>query len=326
MSWKIAVLLPLPEDLVRGLFASLDAELVFPATRDQAGLHAALAEADVVVGDFTGELAMDASAVASAPSLAFVQMPQVGVDSCDMDALTAAGVVVANTAGANTRGVAEWAVGAAFAMCRRFAWADRRMREGEWPQLEIGGRELHAQRVGILGYGAIGAEAARMFRAIGCQVSYWTRTPREDAGYRQLDDLLANSDVLVVALPLTPETSGLLDASKLALLPANALLINVARGGIAPDEAVLEALESGQLAGAALDVFDSEPLGKDHPLRVHENVMLSPHAAGATTQAQFNIISTVLANLTAVVEGHAVSHVVNGLSPLIQRRSPASSG
>jgi D-3-phosphoglycerate dehydrogenase len=300
-------------------------EVAVPASRDVAGLHDALADAELVVGDYTGTLALNEAAVRAAPRLAFVQMPQVGVDSCDLDALTAAGVPVANTAGANARSVAEWAVGAAFALCRQLAWGDRRMRAGEWSQAELlgrGTREIRSLRVGVLGYGAIGAEAAGLFAALGCAVSYWSRRRRPDApaAYRELDDLLATSDVLVLALPLTPETTGLIGPERLATLPRGALLINVARGGIVPDEAVLDALESGRLGGAALDVFEREPLDADHPLRRHENVLLSPHVAGATLEAQLNIVSLVRDNVAAVCAGRPVRNVVNGVEPLVERR------
>ncbi|REE99842.1 NAD(P)-dependent oxidoreductase [Thermomonospora umbrina] len=326
-TWRILALPPLDEGLLRGLVAPLGdaAELLLPATRDAAGLHAALADADLVIGDYTGLLAMDAAAVAAAPRLAFVQMPQVGVDGCDLAALTGAGVPVANTAGANTRAVAEWAVGAAFALCRHLAWADRRVRAGEWPQPELlmrGTREIHAQRVGILGHGAIGAETASLFAALGAPVSYWSRTPKPDAvaEYRPLDDLLSTSDVLVLALPLTPETAGLLDAARLALLPHGALLVNVARGGVVDEAALLAALDSGALGGAALDVFAEEPPPVASPLRAHDNVLLSPHVAGASGQAQLNIVQVVVDNITAAVRGEPVRNVVNGVDPLIRLR------
>src|SRR4051812_46626749 len=185
--WRVLALPPLGEQLLRRMVAPLgDAvSLSLPGTRDAAGLHAALADAELVIGDYTGRLALDAVAVAAAPRLAFVQMPSAGVDSCDLPALTGAGVPVANAAGANARSVAEWAVGAAFALCRRLAWSDRRVRAGEWPQSELlswGAREIHTQRVGILGLGAIGAEAAGLFGALGCPVSYWSRTPRTGIG------------------------------------------------------------------------------------------------------------------------------------------------
>jgi D-3-phosphoglycerate dehydrogenase len=159
-----------------------------------------------------------------------------------------------------------------------------------------------------------------LFEAFGCPVAYWSRRRRESGVYKEVDELLATSDVVVVCLPLTPETRGLLDAGRLALLPQGSLLVNVARGGIAPDDAVLGALESGRLAGAALDVYDEEPLPADHPLRRHENVLLSPHCAGATRQAQLNIITRVRDNIAAVVEGRPVADVVNAVDPLIRRR------
>ncbi|TDB91065.1 2-hydroxyacid dehydrogenase [Actinomadura sp. 7K534] len=325
--WRILSLPPIADEIVRRLFEPLGdvAEVTFPQTRDRAGLLAALPDADIVIGDFSARLALDAGAVRAARRLAFVQMPAVGTDSLDVAALTAAGVPVANAAGFNARGVAEWAVGAAFALCRHLAWADRRVRAGGWPQPDVIARrprEIHTQRVGIVGFGAIGAEAARLFAALGCTVSYWTRRPRPEAvaQYRELDDLLASSDIFVLALPLTDETRGLIGPERLALMPEGSLLVNVARGGIAPDDAILAALESGRLAGAALDVFDEEPLPEGHPLRGHEDVLLSPHSAGASIQSQLNLVSVVRDNVTAAVRGHEVQNVINGLKPQVTRR------
>lgn len=323
--WRLLALPPLGEDLIHHLFEPLGVDVTVPAVRDRDGLYAALADADLVVGDFTGKLAMDAEAVAAAPHLAFLQMPSVGVDTCDLDALSAAGVPVANTAGANSRSVAEWALAATFDLSRGLTWADRRMREGGWPQMETAARgadELSNRRVGVLGMGSVGAEVMRLFEALGCRMSYWSRRRRPSGEYKEIDELLATSDVLIVCLPLTPETRGLLDAERLALLPDGALLVNVARGEIAPDHAVLAALESGRLGGAALDVYDAEPPAADHPLRSHENVVLSPHCAGATRQAQLNVITKVLENMKAVAEGRPVADVVNDADPLVRRRRP----
>ncbi|GAA4637950.1 D-2-hydroxyacid dehydrogenase [Actinoallomurus vinaceus] len=321
--WRLLALPPLGAELIHHVFDPLGADVAVPAERTRDALHAELADAELVVGDFTGELTIDATAVAAAPHLAFVQMPSVGVDAIDVDALTAAGVPVANTAGANARSVAEWALSAALDLSRQLSWADRRMREGGWPQLEAAARgsdELANRRVGVLGMGAIGTEAARLFEALGCQVAYWSRRRRDTGVYKEIDDLLAGSDIAVVCLPRTRETVGLLDSRRLALLPAGAFLVNVARGGVAPDADVLAALESGRLAGAALDVFEDEPLPADHPFRRHENVLLSPHAAGSTRQSQLNIITAVIDNIRAAVDGRPVANVVNGLDPLIRRR------
>ncbi|MFB4311252.1 NAD(P)-dependent oxidoreductase [Actinomadura sp. GTD37] len=325
--WRILSLPPIGREVVRGMFEPLGdaAEVVFPQTGDRAGLLAALPSADIVIADFARGFVLDAEAVAAARRLSFVQMPAVGVDRLDLAALTAAGVPVANAAGFNARGVAEWVLGAALALCRNLAWGDRAVRAGGWPQTEMGGRnprELHDQRVGVVGFGAIGQETARLFAALGCTVSYWTRRRRPGAAatYRELDDLMATSDILVVALPLTDGTRGLIGPERLALLPAGALLVNVARGGIAPDDAVLGALDSGRLAGAALDVFDREPLPPDHPLRSHEEVLLSPHTAGASVQSQLNLIAAVRDNVTAAVQGRDVQNIVNGVKPQVIRR------
>ncbi len=318
--WRLVSLSPLDEDAVRRLFEPLDAEVALPATRDQDGVRAALAEADVVVGDFSGRLRIDAEAVAGAPALAFVQMPAVGVDSCDLDALTAAGVPVANAAGANARSVAEWVLAATLDLTRGLTLADRRMRSGGWPQFETMAPELPERRVGVLGMGSIGAEVVRLFEALDCSVAYWSRRRRAAGTYKELDDLLATSDIVIVCLPLTPETRGLLHAGRLALLPPGAFLVNIARGGIAPDDAVLGALESGRLAGAALDVYDVEPLPAGHPLRANDKVVLSPHNAGATVTGQRNIINAVKDNLRAALTGGPVANVVNGIDPVIRRR------
>jgi D-3-phosphoglycerate dehydrogenase / 2-oxoglutarate reductase len=322
-TWRLLALTPLDESLIRHLFASVDVEVSVPATRDREGLYAALADAEIVTADYSGALPMDADAVAAAPNLAFVQMPSVGVDTCDLGALTAAGVPLANTAGANTRSVAEWALAATLDLTRRISWSDRRIREGGWPQLEAaaqGADELTHRRVGILGMGAIGTETRRMFEALGYEVAYWSRRRRPEGTYKEIDELLATSDVLIVCLPLTDETRGMLDSERLALLPDKAMLVNVARGGIAPDEAVLKALESGRLSGAALDVYDREPLPEDHPLRRQENVLLSPHTAGATRQAQLNIATIVVENVRAATEGRPVANVVNDVDPVVRRR------
>ncbi|NVI89796.1 NAD(P)-dependent oxidoreductase [Actinomadura sp. BRA 177] len=325
--WRILSLPPVGREVVRGMFEPLGdaAEVTFPERRDRAALLAALPSADIVIADFSRGFVLDAEAVAAARRLAFVQMPAVGVDRLDLAALTAADVPVANAAGFNARGVAEWVLGAAFALCRNLAWGDRGVRAGGWPQAELAvrnPREVHTQRVGIVGFGSIGAETARLFAALGCAVSYWTRRRRPEAAatYRELDDLIATSDILVLALPLTDETRGMIGPERLALLPPNALLINVARGGIAPDDAVLGALDSGSLAGAALDVYDREPLPPGHPLRSQENVLLSPHAAGSTVQSQQNLIAAVRDNVTAAVQGRDVRNIVNGVKPQVIRR------
>lgn len=327
-AWLLASLLPLPAEAVRGFVGDLPVDIVVPPSRDPAGVRAAFAEADLVLGDFSGELGIGPDDVAAGPRLAFVQQPSVGVELIDLDACAAAGVVVSNCAGANDISVAEWCLAATLDLCKSVTWADGEVRQGQWPQLEIGDRsctELAGKRVGLVGFGPIGVACARMFGALGCPVSYWSRrrrTPEEEQGatYRELDDLMAASDVIVVVIARGPSTEGLLGEDRLSRLPPGAYLVNAARGGIVDEKALLAAVESGALAGVALDVFAVEPLPADSPLRGNDRILLSPHVAGATLQGRRRVVEMTVANLRRAVTGEPVHGVCNGLDPLIRRK------
>ncbi|MDQ1711287.1 MAG: D-3-phosphoglycerate dehydrogenase / 2-oxoglutarate reductase [Frankiaceae bacterium] len=323
--WRLAALLPLPAEAVRGFAPDLPVTITVPAERTPEAARVAVADAEILIGDFTALLRIDAELVNAAPHLAFVQQPTVGVEHIDLAACAAAGIPVANTAGANAVGVAEWCVMAALAVSRNLLWADAEVRAGRWPQLDLvtrGCLELSGRRVGIVGYGAVGAAAAERFAAFGCDVSYWSRRERAEAAatYRPLADLLATSDVLVVVIALGDETRGLLGADALRSLPRGAVVVNAARGGIVDEGALPALLDSGQLAGVALDVYDTEPLPDGSPLRSHDRVLLSPHVAGATAQARLRIALAVQRNLARAVGGEPVQDVVNGVDPVIRRR------
>ncbi|MGV9381699.1 NAD(P)-dependent oxidoreductase [Nonomuraea sp. NPDC003707] len=317
--WNLLALPPLPEELLRHLLAPLGDQVTVrvPAARDRDALLAALPEAEIVLGDWTGTLAMDAEAVKAAPLLAFVQQPSVGVDGHDLDALAAAGVPLANTPGVSAVAVSEWCLAATFSLSRKLTAADAAVRAGEWPQQGLQPYELRGRRVGIVGYGPIGATCAEMFRALGCHVSYWTRTSRADPGFADLPELISSSDVLVVVIALSDETRGLVDPGR---MKQGALLVNAARGGVVDQQALVTALREGRLGGAALDVFDVEPLPLDDPLRDLPNVLLSPHVAGVTPEATGRLLTATLDNLTAAVEGREVHNVLNGVSSVIFRK------
>jgi D-3-phosphoglycerate dehydrogenase len=320
--WTLAALVPMPAEAVRGFAPDLPVDVVVPEERTPDGARAAVAEADLLLGDFTALLRVDRDLLAAAPRLAFVQQPTVGVEHIDLAACAERGIPVANTAGVNAVGVAEWCLAAALAVSRSLLWADAEVRAGRWPQLELAARgslELTGRRVGLVGYGAIGAACAERFRALGCAVRYWTRTPRADAAFASLDDLLATSDVLVVVVALGDETRGLLTEERLRALPQGAVLVNAARGGIVDEAAVVRLLDEGRLLGAAFDVFEREPLPEGSPLR-HERVLLSPHGAGATVQARLRIAVAVQENLRRAVTGEPVHDVVNGVDARIRRR------
>jgi len=326
--WSLLALPPLDESLLALLFADLPVTVSAPKERTPAAVTEAIATAEIVVGDWSGALGVGAKQVAAATRLAFVQQPSVGVDSLDLAALATAGVPAANAAGANAVSVAEWCVGAAFAGLRSLAWSDAQMRLGEWPQLTVsqrGGGELTGRRVGIVGMGDIGRACASRFLALGADVAHWSRRQRtaDEAGgarWLPLPELLAHSQLLVLVVALAPETVGLIDADALARLPQGAYVVNAARGGVLDEAALLEAIRSGQLAGAALDVYATEPLPADSPLRDDDRILLSPHAAGASREAQGRLISLVVDNVRRAVSGEPVLHVVNGVDPLIRRR------
>jgi len=319
--WRLTALVPMPAEAVAGFAPGLPVDIRVPDERTPEGARAAVADADLLLGDFTGLLRVDADLIANAPRLAFVQQPTVGVEHIDLAACAAAGIPVANTAGVNAVAVAEWCVLAALATSRSLLWADGEVRAGRWPQLDLavhGCLELAGRRVGIVGWGAVGQAAAERFRAFGCEVSYWTRTPRPDS--TGLDDLLATSDVLVVVIALGDATRGLLTEERLRRLPHGAVLVNAARGGIVDEAAIPRLLDEGHLLGAALDVYDTEPLPANSPLRTHDRVLLSPHVAGATAQARLRIAVAVQDNLRRAVSGEPVHDVVNGVDPVVRRR------
>ena len=326
--WQVGFLSPADEGDLRTVFGDLPFEIHLPVTRDRNGVRELLSQVDILVSDWSGKLVAAGPDLAEAPHLCFVQKPGSGVDDHDVATLTRAGIPIANTAGTSAPSMAEWCLGAAISLVRRINDADRWVRSGEWPQLQLADRgaiQLAALNVGIVGFGAVGSVAARLFAGVGCSVAYWTRRARGDAEtgglpWFELDDLLARTDLLVVAVALSDETRHLIDRRRLALLPRGAFVVNVARGAVLDEAALIDGLVEGRIAGAALDVFESEPLPADSPLRAIERVILSPHSSGNTPQSRENLLAALHENLTRVASGEPVRWVVNGVSPSIARR------
>lgn len=317
---RVLVLSPGPPALLMNALESAlagDWELVRPTTR--AALKDLLPTVDVVLGDWSGRFVLDAEAAHWGRGVRLVQQPGVGVEHIDLAAWAAVGVPVANAAGANASAVAEWALGATIQLLRHMNWADARIRAGDWPSSTVAVtrvRELSAVRAGLVGFGSIGQEYARMVAPFGCALSYWSRSrrpPELEAGaaYRQFDDLLTTSDVLVLAVALSAETRGLVGAGELARLPENAVLVNVARGAVLDEAALVAALGTGRLAGAALDVFAGEPLAVGSPLRSAANLLLSPHVSAATPSALGRTFDAAAQNVRRVLHGEPVCGIVN---------------
>ncbi len=215
----------------------------------------------------------------------------VGVDNVDLHAATKKGIAVMNTPGANAVAVAEQTVGMMVAMARHLCRADRLMHQGKWEKKSLQGTELRGKTLGIIGLGRIGMEVARRALAFGMELvahdPYIAPAVAEEAGVKltTLDQLYAQADYITLHLGLTPQTVGMINAQSLAKMKKGVRLVNCARGELVEEAALYEALKSGHVGAAALDVFQTEP-PKDSPFAALENVILTPHIGGSTKEAQ----------------------------------------
>ncbi len=253
------------------------------------GLPAALADADALV--VRSGVKVDDALMGQAPKLRVIGRAGVGVDNIDAAAATRRGIVVMNTPGANSVAVAELVVGLMLALARKVPAANASMHAGKWEKKTLQGTELRAKTLGILGLGRIGLEVARRAKGfgmeiIGCDPFVSAAVAREnDIKLVTQDELFAGSDYLTLHVGLTPQTTGVINAKSLATMKKGVRIINCARGELVNEAALVEALKSGQVAGAALDVFAAEPV-KDSPYAELDNVILTPHIAGLTAEAQ----------------------------------------
>ena len=274
---------------------------------DRAGgreqLVARLEDADVVML-FRERTALDAELLASLPRLRLIAQTGTGTAHIDVGAARRAGVEIATTPGASARSVAELAVALTLAVYHRVAEADAAVRAGCWPS--IVGRELGGKTLGVLGYGRIGRLVAPIATALGMRVVAWSRTPFSDARVERvetMDDLFEQADCVTLHLRLTPETAGVVDRKKLSRMRRGGVLVNTARGALVVEADLVEALSSGHLHGAGLDVFAEEPLRQDSPLRQLRNVTLTPHVGWTTREAQERFVRLSVANIEAFLHG-----------------------
>jgi D-3-phosphoglycerate dehydrogenase len=260
-------------------------------THDQLpdGLPAALADADALV--VRSAVQADDALMAHAPKLRVIGRAGVGVDNIDAEAATRRGIVVMNTPGANAVAVAELTIGLMLALARKLPAANSTMHAGKWEKKSLQGMELRGKTLGILGLGRIGLEVAKRAKGFGLEIigsdPFVSAAVARENGIKlvTVDELVAGSDYLTLHVGLTPQTTGFINAKTLAKMKKGVRIINCARGELIEDAALVDALKSGQVAGAALDVFVSEP-AKDTPYHTLDNVILTPHIAGSTGEAQ----------------------------------------
>jgi D-3-phosphoglycerate dehydrogenase len=290
-------------------------ELIMRPALGEAELADALVDADALL--VRSATRVTRTALARASRLRAIGRAGVGIDTIDVDAATERGIPVLTAPAGNTISAAELTMALLLALVRRIPAADRSMREGAWDRKRFEGIELHGKVLGLVGAGRIGGEVARRARAFGMSVVVFdpflnaerARSLEVECG--TLDDVLARADVVSVHVPLTEQTRGLVGEQALARLRRGAIVLNVARGGVVDEHALVDALCSGHLGGAALDVYETEPLPADHPLRTLPNVVLTPHLGASTAEAQRNVALEIAEGVRAVLLEGDLSRAVN---------------
>lgn len=241
----------------------------------------------------------------------------IGVDNVDVPAATARGIVVVNTPEGNNVTTAEHAIALLVALARHIPQATASMKAGHWEKKKFQGMELFNRTLGVIGLGNIGRIVAERGRGLGMRVVAADPHISHDLAAKlgvelvPLGELIERSDAITVHVPRTKETTGLLDADAFARVKRGVLVVNAARGGIVDEEALLEALESGRVAGAGLDVFEQEPPPAGHPLVAHERVICTPHLGASTEQAQLNVSVAVAEQVRDYLLQGAIRNAVN---------------
>jgi D-3-phosphoglycerate dehydrogenase / 2-oxoglutarate reductase len=287
-------------------------------------LEKRLSEAELVplVGDAVAlvvrsETKVTKSVIEAAPRLRVVGRAGVGTDNVDTETATQCGIVVMNTPGGNTISTAELTFAMLMALARKIPQAHASMKAGQWNRKEFQGVELYNKTLGILGMGRIGSEVARRAIAFGMRVLAYdpylalSKAKALQVELVELDELYARSDFITVHMPMSEETRGLINAAAFAKMKKGVRVLNCARGGIINEQDLFDAIRSGQVAGAALDVYETEPLPKECPLRELAQVIMTPHLGASTEEAQENVGIEVAEAITDYLLHGAVRNAVN---------------
>ncbi|HEY4440310.1 MAG TPA: D-glycerate dehydrogenase [Candidatus Elarobacter sp.] len=291
---QVAVLTRVPPSVLEALAPHVD-------------LVEGLGDAEAVL--VSSGVPIDAALLAQAPKLKLIASSSVGYDNVDQQALRARGIALTNARGSLDEAVADLTYALIIIAMRRLGGAMAWARDGRWMRGDAPfGNDLEGATLGIVGFGSIGPKIARRAFASGMRVIYSNRTPRDDdaqtgASWRSFEGLLAEADCVVALVPLTPATRGLFGDAAFAAMKPSAVFVNVARGAIADTGALLRALDASEIAGAALDVTNPEPLPPDHPLHGRDDVLIVPHVGSATTQTRTRMAMLAARNVLAFAAG-----------------------
>ncbi len=271
---------------------------------------------------------IDSELLAAGKRLKIVASMSVGFDHIDLDEATRRGILATHTPGVLTEAVADETFGLMLAIARRLVEADQYVRDGSWklkwsPMLLVG-RDVYGKTLGIYGLGRIGIAVARRAKGFGMKVIYYDAIRNEEAEralgieFRPKDRVIRESDFLSVHVPLTPETRNSISTQEFKMMKNTAYVINTARGGVVDEKAVIEALRAGTIAGAALDVFEREPVESDNPLLKMKNVVLAPHLASGSIESRTAMAVLAANNLVAGLSGQTPPNLIN--RQVLQRR------
>jgi (S)-sulfolactate dehydrogenase len=297
---KILITEFMDEPAVAALRAKFDVRHDAKLADRRGELAAALADVDAVI--VRNRTQVDQALLASAPKLRVVGRLGVGLDNIDVDACKARGIQVIPASGANALAVAEYVICTVMLLLRGQYLSSAGVAAGEWPRGALGnGRETAGKTLGIVGFGGIGRLTANLARGLGMRViAADAMIPPDSPVWRDngvapraLDGLLAESDAVTLHVPLATETHHLIDAARIGRMKPGAILVNSARGGVVDEAALVAALRAGRLGGAALDVFEEEPVSAGSPLAGVPNLVLTPHVAGVTRESNARVSSMV---------------------------------
>lgn len=330
MGMRVLLLAPLPPEAVsHNLDPALGVEVIVPKARTVEAVIDAIGDVDIVMGDYSREIPVTAEVVAAMDRVVHFHQPTTGYDAVDDEALAARGIPLTNAGDATSVAMGEHTVMATLALLKSLQWCHDEVRAGRWPQHEVVGRslvELPGRTIGLVGMGNAAEETAKRFRPFGSRLLYTARSRRgaeyeaeHGVEYATMDELLEQSDVVCLLCPLTPETRHLIDAEAIAKMKDGAFLVNPARGELVDEAALVAALHSGKLKGAALDVLDPEPPEPGAAILQAPNVILTPHVGGATLETRMRMMQRSFAVISQVARGEFPHGVVNGVTAFPSR-------